>query len=286
MTTDAAIQSLIDDWSLPVGLTAAILLTAALYIRGWLALRKTRPAQFNSDRLLSFLAGLACLWIAIGSPLDEFADALLSAHMIEHLILMSVVPPLVLLGLPVVPLLRGLPRPVRIWIAGPLLRFRPLRAFLHQLVRPRVAWLLMNITFIGWHFPVAYDFALEHEAWHVVEHLCFLSTSLLFWGCIVRPWPASLTQRRWSILLYLIAADLVNTALSASLAFCNRTVYPYYIQHPNPFQIDPTADQALGAVLMWVFGSLAFLIPAAIIAFSLLQPARKPRSVPVASVRS
>ena len=216
MTTDAAIQSLIDDWSLPVGLTAAILLTAALYIRGWLALRKTRPAQFNSDRLLSFLAGLACLWIAIGSPIDEFADALLSAHMIEHLILMSVVPPLVLLGLPVVPLLRGLPRPVRIWIAGPLLRFRPLRAFLHQLVRPRVAWLLMNITFIGWHFPVAYDFALEHEAWHDVEHLCFLSTSLLFWGCIVRPWPASLTQRRWSILLYLIAADLVNTALSAS----------------------------------------------------------------------
>jgi len=286
LTTDAAIQSLIDDWSLPVGLTAAILLTAVVYIRGWLALRKTRPAQFNSDRLLSFLAGLACLWIAIGSPLDEFADALLSAHMIEHLILMSVVPPLVLLGLPVVPLLRGLPRPVRIWIAGPLLRFRPLRAFLHQLVRPRVAWLLMNITFIGWHFPVAYDFALEHEAWHVVEHLCFLSTSLLFWGCIVRPWPASLTQRRWSILLYLIAADLVNTALSASLAFCNRTVYPYYIQHPNPFQIDPTADQALGAVLMWVFGSLAFLIPAAIIAFSLLQPARKPRSVPVASVRS
>ena len=286
MTTDAAIQSLIDDWSLPVGLTAAILLTAVVYIRGWLALRKTRPAQFNSDRLLSFLAGLACLWIAIGSPLDEFADALLSAHMIEHLILMSVVPPLVLLGLPVVPLLRGLPRPVRIWIAGPLLRFRPLRAFLHQLVRPRVAWLLMNITFIGWHFPVAYDFALEHEAWHVVVHLCFLSTSLLFWGCIVRPWPASLTQRRWSILLYLIAADLVNTALSASLAFCNRTVYPYYIQHPNPFQIDPTADQALGAVLMWVFGSLAFLIPAAIIAFSLLQPARKPRSVPVASVRS
>lgn len=286
MTTDAAIQSLIDDWSLPVGLTAAILLTAVVYICGWLALRKTRPAQFNSDRLLSFLAGLACLWIAIGSPLDEFADALLSAHMIEHLILMSVVPPLVLLGLPVVPLLRGLPRPVRIWIAGPLLRFRPLRAFLHQLVRPRVAWLLMNITFIGWHFPVAYDFALEHEAWHDVEHLCFLSTSLLFWGCIVRPWPASLTQRRWSILLYLIAADLVNTALSASLAFCNRPVYPYYTQHPNPFQIDPTADQALGAVLMWVFGSLAFLIPAAIIAFSLLQPTRKPRSVPVASVRS
>jgi cytochrome c oxidase assembly factor CtaG len=280
---DAAIQSLLDDWSLPVGLTAAILLTAVLYIRGWLALRKTRPAQFNSDRLLSFLAGLACLWIAIGSPLDEFADALLSAHMIEHLILMSVVPPLVLLGLPVVPLLRGLPRIIHVRIAGPLLRLRPLRAFFHQLVRPRVAWILMNLTFLGWHLPAAYDFALEHEGWHDVEHLCFLATSLLFWWCIVRPWPASLHQRRWSILLYLIGADLVNTALSAFLAFCNRPVYPYYTQHPNPFQIDPTADQALGAVVMWVFGSLAFLIPAAVIAFALLQPTRKSSAVPAIS---
>jgi len=286
LTTDSAIQSLLDDWSLPVGLTTAILLTAAIYLRGWLALRKTRPVQFNGDRIVSFLAGLACLWIAIGSPLDEFADALLSAHMIEHLILMSVVPPLVLLGLPVVPLLRGLPRILRIRIAGPLLRFRPLRAFFRQLVRPRVAWLLMNLTFLSWHIPSAYDFALEHEGWHDVEHICLLASSILFWGCIVRPWPASLHERRWSILLYLIAADLVNTALSALLAFCNRPVYAYYTQRPNPFHIDPTADQALGAVLMWVFGSLAFLIPAAGIAFSLLQPPRKRTTIPAVSSRS
>src|ERR1022692_4238239 len=112
-------QSVLSDWSLPVGLTVAILLTAFLYLRGWIALRKTRPAQCTPARLISFLAGLTALWIAIGSPLDAFADVLLSAHMVEHLILMSVVPPLLLLGLPVVPLLRGLPRVVRIYIAGP-----------------------------------------------------------------------------------------------------------------------------------------------------------------------
>jgi putative membrane protein len=262
------------DWSLPIGLTLAILLTAAVYLRGWIVLRRTRPTQLTPSRLLSFAAGLAALWIAIGSPLEAFADVLLSAHMVEHLILMSLVPPLLLLGLPVVPLLRGLPRAARIYIAGPLLRSQSLRRFSRLLAAPSVAWLLMNATFLLWHIPSAYDFALEHEGWHDLEHLCFLFTSLLFWWCVLRPWPATRPQRDWSILLYLIGADLVNTALSAFLAFCNRPVYAYYLTHANPFQTQPLPDQVLGAVIMWVFGSLAFLLPAASIAYSLLQPAR------------
>jgi putative membrane protein len=284
MTADA-FQSVQDDWSPPIGLTLAIVLTAIVYVRGWLALRKTRPAQFNLDRLLAFLGGLACLWISLGSPLEEFADVILSAHMIEHLILMSLVPPLVLLGLPVVPLLRGLPRIVRIYVAGPLIRFRPLRALGHQLVRLRYAWLAMNLTFLLWHIPAAYDFALDHEFWHDIEHLCFLSTSLLFWWGIIRPWPSRQRTHSWSILLYLLGADFVNTALSAFLAFCNRSVYPYYSDHPNPLGVQPLPDQVLGAVIMWVFGSTAFLAPAAIIAFALLQPSRNRRAIP-ASARS
>ncbi|HEX4285319.1 MAG TPA: cytochrome c oxidase assembly protein [Terracidiphilus sp.] len=284
MTVDI-FQSVQNDWSFPIGLTLAIVLTAAIYLRGWLALRKTRPTQFNLDRLLSFLAGLACLWIAIASPLEALADDLLSAHMIEHLILMSLVPPLVLLGLPVVPLLRGLPRIVRVSIAGPLLRIRPLRSLLHQLVRMRFAWLAMNVTFVLWHIPAAYDFALDHELWHDFEHLCFLSTSLLFWWCIVRPWPAAPRKHNWGLLIYLVGADFVNSALSAFLAFCGRPVYPYYLAHPNQLQIDPLADQVLGAVVMWVFGSTAFLIPAALIAFALLQPRHARRILPANPAR-
>lgn len=278
-------QSVQEDWSLPVGLTLTIAATALLYLRGWLALRRTRPAQFTTDRLLAFLGGLACLWIAIASPLEALADELLSAHMIEHLILMSLVPPLVLLGLPVVPLLRGLPRAMRIGIAGPLLRMRPLRRLAHQLVRPRFAWLLMNAAFLGWHLPAAYDFALEHELWHDVEHLCFLGTSLLFWACLIRPWPMARRAQSWSILLYLIGADVVNTGLSAFLAFCNRIVYPYYALHAAEVGVQPLPDQVLGGVIMWVFGSVAFLIPAAVIAFALLQPAGNRRGVRAVSAR-
>jgi len=267
-----AFQSVLGAWSLPIWLTSTIVLTAVVYLRGWFALRRTRPRQFTAARLLSFFAGLGCLWLAIGSPLDAFADVLLSAHMVEHLILMSLVPPLVLLGLPVVPLLRGLPRVARISLAGPLLRMKPLRRLGHALVRPRIAWVLMNAAFLGWHIPAAYDFALEHESWHDFEHICFLGTSLLFWWCIVRPWPAPQRVPNWTLLLYLLGADVVNTGLSAFLSFCNRTVYPFYVTHANPFGIDPLSDQILGAVIMWVFGSLAFLIPAMAIAFMLLQP--------------
>jgi putative membrane protein len=271
--SDAA-HDIFAEWTLPIWFTLSLILTAAIYLRGWLALRKTRPEQFTDIRLLSFLSGLAVLWIAVGSPMDGFADALLSAHMVEHLLLMSVVPPLLLYGLPVVPLLRGLPTPFTRTVIGPLLRLSLLRRFVHWLVTPAVAWLLMNLAYLGWHVPSAYDFALEHENWHVVEHLCFLGTSILFWYCILWPWPARAQQRNWGILIYLVGADLVNTMLSAFLAFCDRPVYRYYIDNPNPFHVSVLQDQVLGAAIMWVLGSLAYLGPVMIITFQLL--ARRP----------
>ena len=268
---DAA-RDVFADWSLPIWLTLAIILTAVIYLRGWIAIRRTRPTQFTGAQLAAFLSGLAILWLAIASPMDGFADVLLSAHMVEHLLLMSVVPPLLLLGLPQVPLLRGLPGPILRWIAGPLLRLAALRRFGHWLVTPIVAWLAMNLAFLGWHIPAAYDFALEHENWHAVEHLCFLGTSILFWWCILWPWPSATRRRNWGILIYLVAADVVNTLLSAFLAFCDRPVYRYYVDRADPFGLDPLKDQVLGAVIMWVLGSLAFLIPAMVITVRLLSP--------------
>jgi cytochrome c oxidase assembly factor CtaG len=266
-----AIQAIFDDWSPPVFLTTMVLLSAAIYIRGWFAIRKTRPAHFSAGRLAAFLLGLAVLWLAIGSPMDGFADALLSAHMIEHLLLMSFVPPLVLLGNPQVPMLRGLPRMLTVYLLGPLFRLKALRTMGRFLVTPPVAWLAMNLIFLGWHVPSAYDFALEHERWHDFEHICFLGSSILFWWPLIRPWPTSARYPGWLMLPYLVGADIVNTALSAFLAFCNRSVYAYYLAQPNPFHIDPMSDQVAGAVVMWVVGSAVFLVPAVLITVKLLQ---------------
>ena len=180
--------------------------------------------------------------------------------MVEHLLLMSFAPPLLLLGYPVVPLLRGLPCGVRIHVLGPLIRIKWLRDLCYLLITPLVAWLAMNLVFLGWHVPAAYDFALEHERWHEIEHLCFLGTSILFWWPVIRPWPTRQNFAGWLLLLYLVLADIVNTVLSAFLpAFCDRPVYGYYLREPNAFHISPLSDERAGAVVMWVIGSLIFL---------------------------
>lgn len=272
------VRAIFDEWSLPVFLTGSIVLCAIIYTCGWFAIRRTRPTLFPAWRLAAFLLGLATLWFAIASPMDGFADSVLSAHMIEHLLLMSFVPPLLLLGLPIVPLLRGLPRWIIVVPLGPLLRHGWLQRVGHFLTLPLVAWLAMNLAFLIWHVPAAYDFALEHESWHDFEHICFLGSSILFWYPIIRPWPIAVAHYGWYLLIYLIGADIVNTALSAFLAFCDRPVYHYYLNQPNPFHLSPLSDQRIGAVIMWVVGSLVFLIPAALITLSLVQYKTMPAS--------
>ncbi|WP_052200711.1 cytochrome c oxidase assembly protein [Terriglobus sp. TAA 43] len=272
--TSEAFRDAVADWRLPPWLTLSLLLTAVVYARGWFLIRKTRRVQFSSARLLSFLSGIAILWFAIASPMDEFADRLLSVHMVEHLLLMSVVPPLLWIGLPTVPILRGIPTPVRRRFIAPLLRQKYLRRLGEWITQPLTAWLLMNGMFLGWHVPLLYDLALENETVHGIEHLCFLASAMLFWRYILLPWPARADKHGWGILIYLVSADVVNTILAGVLSFCGRPVYGYYVEHGSGFQVDPLDDQVLGAVIMWVIGSIAFLIPAIIITTGLLQPAR------------
>ncbi len=264
-----AVRQIFAEWQLPMGLTASVLLAALVYLRGWVALRRTRRDQFTVERLASFLCGLALMWTVVGSPMDGFADALLTMHMIEHLLLMSAIPMLILYGLPVAPMLRGLPRPVLRWVVGPMLRSRALRRLVEWMVAPAVAWLAMNVAYLAWHVPAAYNLALENETVHDVEHLCFLFTSLLFWWYIIRPWPAKERPDDWGMLVYLAMGDVVMTMLSAFLAFCGQPVYSYYVEHPNPFHIPVLEDQVMGAVVMWVIGSFAYLVPAMVIAYRL-----------------
>jgi putative membrane protein len=271
-------RAIFAEWSPPIFLTTTLLLSAIVYTRGWLLIRQTRPSLFPTWRLAAFNLGLATIWLSIASPMDGFADASLAAHMVEHLLLMSFVPPLLLLGNPQVPLLRGLPHAVTVTILAPFLRMKPLRTLGHFLTTPVVAWLAMNLTFLVWHIPAAYDFALEHEHWHEFEHICFLASSILFWWPLIRPWPTSARYPGWRMLPYLVGADIINTALSAFLAFCDRPIYSYYLQQPNPFQIDPLSDQRAGAVVMWVIGSMIFLIPAVFVTMLLLQQETRRRA--------
>ncbi len=152
---------------------------------------------------------------------------------------------------------------------GPLIASRPVRAIGHFLAAPVVAWFAFNFVFLAWHLPRAYDFALRHEDVHDLEHICFLATALLFWYVILHPWPSRVRTNSWMVLLYLLSADIVNTALSAFLAFCNRPIYAFYIAGPNPFHISPLSDQVTAGVIMWVLNSIVFLVPAMLLTVQL-----------------
>jgi cytochrome c oxidase assembly factor CtaG len=266
-TLDAALRS----WPSDPWLLAALVLTAGVYLRGWLVLRRRDARRWHGGQLAALLGGLAAIDLALASPIEPFADLLLSVHMVQHLLLMMVAPPLLWLGAPLFPLLRGLPRPVRVYWVAPLLSAPPLRRLFGRLTHPLTALVLFVAATWVWHAPPVYDLALRSGAWHYLEHACFLGTALLFWYPIVRPYPARPSWSPWLLLPVLLLADLSNTALCAVLTFSDRVLYPYYAEVPRLGGLSVLDDQSAAGLLMWVPGSLAFLLPLAGIGVRLLS---------------
>ncbi len=264
-------QQALTSWTVPPYFTAAVLLTGAVYARGFRRLHRQMPARFPLWRLGAFMGGLATLLTAIASPLAAFDDLLLSVHMVQHMLLMFVAPPLLLLGAPAIALLRGLPVPIARRGIGPLLKWRALHRIGEVLANPLVCWLALFVATWTWHAPGPYQLALRSEGWHEVEHACFIAAAMLFWWPVVQPWPNRAHWPRWTMVPYLLLADVQNTVLSALLVFSDRVIYPYYESVPRIAGITPLNDQIMAGVIMWVPGSLIFLVPGAAIIFNLLS---------------
>jgi cytochrome c oxidase assembly factor CtaG len=266
-TLDAFLRS----WPFDPWLSVALLLTGWVYWRGWSALHRRDPSRWHGGQLAAFLGGLAAIFLALASPIEPFAGLLLQVHMLQHLLLMMVAPPLLWLGEPLFPLLRGLPRPIRTYWIAPLFRSRSLGSLFRWLTHPLVALLLFTATTWLWHAPVIYDLAVREGGWwHHLQHLCFLATALLFWYPVVRPYPCQPHWSLWLLFPYLLLADIQNTILSALLTFSDRVLYPFYNEVPRLGSVSALDDQAAAGVLMWVPGSVVFLVPLFWIALRLL----------------
>ena len=272
MIDSTTITDLFTRWDIPWIVAFALGLMAMIYVRGWICIRRTRPEQFGVGRLAAFLGGIVALFIAVASPLDTFSESLLFMHMAQHYVLMSVAPPLIVLGAPVVPMLRGLPGWMIRRLLRPLFTTRAFPVVGRFLTQPRVAWIAMNATYIGWHIPHAYEFALSSESWHNFEHACFFFTNVMFWWPIIRPWPSHPLQSRWVLIPYLLLADVVNTGVSAFLCFSGRLLYPSYDAIPRPFGLSALNDQVAAGAFMWVCGSIVFLLPVLGVITQLLSP--------------
>jgi len=281
MNATTTIADLFTQWDIPWIVTCELALLAAIYVRGWRQIRRTRPAQFGAGRLACFLGGIAALFVAVASPLDTFSESLLFMHMAQHFVLMSIAPPLLIFGAPVVPMLRGLPR-WAIRLLRPLFAAQALPAAGRFLTRPRVAWLAMAAAFIGWHVPRAYEFALASENWHNCEHACFFFTNLMFWWPVIRPWPFRSARSLWIFIPYLFFAGVVNTVISAVLCFAGRLLYPSYAAIARPFGLSALNDQVAAGAFMWVCGTMVYVLAALLLIAKILSPgAVRIRRVPV-----
>jgi cytochrome c oxidase assembly factor CtaG len=273
MTPDA--QAILESWSAPISVNVSLCLAALVYTIGWLRLHIVFPNLISAWRLASFFAGIISLWIAIGSPLEAFDDVSLSVHMVQHLLLMAVAPPLILLGAPTLPLLRGLPRAIR-GAVGRFLRCPPAQWLDRVLTDPAVCWIAATVALIAWHIPAAFELALRSDFWHKIEHACFFATSLLFWWPVIQPFPSVARWPGWSIPLYLFLATLPGGALGAFLTFCDRVLYSSYGSAPMVFYLSPLEDQVFAGALMWVFGTFVYTVPAVILTVRLLSGNTEP----------
>src|SRR6185369_860523 len=233
------------------------------------------PDRFGFSQLSAFISGLMAVVFALCSPLDAFAGWLLTVHMIQHLLLMMVAPPLILRGAPYLPLLAGLPRYFAINGVGPFLSSTVLRKVANVVSHPAFCWSAFISINVAWHLPAMYELALRSPNWHRLEHFSFLSTALLFWWPIIQPHPWVARTPRWLILPYLFLADFQNTALSAFLVFCDRVVYPTYETVPRITGLSALEDQAAAGAMMWVASSVFFLVPVGLITIELLSNPRK-----------
>ncbi|MBV9357099.1 MAG: cytochrome c oxidase assembly protein [Chloroflexi bacterium] len=230
-----------------------------------------RPRDANARRrALTFYAALAVIVVALESPLDSLSDQLFWAHMIQHLLLLVVAAPLIVLARPWMSIWRPLPLSLRRAVARMALRSRvlaPLRALARGITQPVAAWLIFNVNLVVWHMPGPYDATLLSTSVHVLEHTTFLVFGIVFWAQVAACAPARTRLSYGHRIAYLVAAGILNIGLSMFLAYAQHPLYSHYaaLAH-RPGGISALTDQQIGAGFMWTAGDLPFAIAIGVLA--------------------
>jgi putative membrane protein len=235
-------------WSFSPGVLIGAAVVGGIYVRRWRQVRlgpsPRRAAEAPVWRLCSFMASIAIALIALISPVDALADQLFFAHMIQHMLLLDLVPILAILGLTKV-ILRPVTRAVHDLErrAGPL-------------AHPAFAVILYVGVIWAWHIPAAYDLAVSHPTVHVFEHISFVLAGSLYWWHLLSPIRARLRLDGLGPVVYMAATKLFVGALGMGLAFAPSALYPYYVHHARVWGISAIDDQSIAGLIMAVEQSI------------------------------
>jgi cytochrome c oxidase assembly factor CtaG len=267
-------------WSLDLPVLFGLVLADLLYSLGWARQRRASRERNPAWRAIGFRAGLIVLALALVSPIDAYGDELLAMHMAQHLLLTIIAPPLLVLGAPLLPMLWGLPRPLRLGVGRLLSRRSPLRWALGWLAHPVSAWVLSAGVLWAWHLPGLYEAALASERMHIAEHLSFFLTAVLFWWHVCYPLPGRRPLSYGLTLVYVFTAMLQSSLLGALMTLARRPWYPsyeaargvpvalagtaapenlFFCGPDHTWGLSPLDDQQLAGLLMWVPGGLVYV---------------------------
>jgi len=255
----SATLALLTQWNLDPSIFLGSALFCGVYLSaiGPFRRRYGLGPEVKRGQVAAFLIGTAIMFLALVSPLDEIGDAyLFSAHMVQHLLITVVVPPLWLVGTP------G-------WLVKVLLRQPLIGRVLRALTKPPIAFFLFTGVFAAWHLPILYDLTLANENVHILEHLMFMATAVLNWWPILNPLPEEMPRLSFgSQILYMFANCQVMVVLGALLFFISHPIYIPYLAAPRIFGISAADDQMIGALIMWIPGNIVYLIAMSISFYS------------------
>ncbi len=284
------------DWSFDLAILVNLALIFWLYARGWSwrPVRGTRREEASGQRgwarirshrrLTSFCVGLGLLGFTLLSPLDAMASQLSSAHMVQHMVLMTIVAPLLVVGAPGLICFCGTPAATRRGV----LRVRRLigPATLHSVSNPWLSWTVYAAAIWAWHLPVFYQAALENRVWHDLQHLSFLAAAFLFWRVLLDP----VSRNRLSPglgVLYLFTTTLHATVLGVFMTLSPVVWYPAYEGRSSWWGLSGLEDQQLAGLIMWMPACFPYAVFAAIAFASLLSDSidiEFPRRMPGVSI--
>lgn len=244
-----------------------VAVAAALYWRGSrrrLRAVDSRRRSLRRWRTAAFVGALATVLVALAGPIDRLADDLFWVHMLQHVLLVMVAAPLLVLAAPWHELWRPLPLGLRRGVAKPIARRRwaaPLRRAGASLARPIPAWIAFNANLLLWHWPGLYDLALRDEWVHDLEHVLFLATAVLFWAQVWDSPPLRTRLSPFGRVVYVTAATVPSWLLAVILAMASTPLYPAYAGGAGrPWGMSALTDQQLAAGMMWGPGAIPFSV--------------------------
>jgi cytochrome c oxidase assembly factor CtaG len=241
-----------------------LFLATAMYVIGWrrlVRLPSSRRSLLPKWRVWCYFGGIGALTLALASPIDSYSNWLFFVHMIQHLLLLLIAPPLLWLGAPMLPMLWALPRDARKVVGrliGPGGWLARVGGFLTQSMTAAGAFAL---TMALWHLPQFYDKAQGRTLIHDLEHLMFFVTSLLYWWPVIHPGGGRRRLSYGAALPYLLPPFVEGMVIGALITFSGRPIYQTYVGLTPTWGLSTLDDQQIGGLIMWIPGGMLFLIP-------------------------